>query len=329
MSNFPATVPRFTDEDDAKERASLTEDEIKKIQLDLFGELSSKTTVMRTQQRRQQQQQQQRNPSTVTVGIDVVDDVEDYIVEKIPPEEKADYLEALERCPRVVENESPVLAFLKCEDFNAKAAAERLVRYWRERRFLFGEEKAFLPIRLHQAMRDDLDMLERGTILLLPDDARGRTVVYYDRNRVDYSNPNRFSLLRVLWYIGHAGLAQESCENGVVIITNFRVESTNMFNRKLTKLIWFTVNQCLPIKVCSVHACRVPLFGIFLIPAIKSCIGRHVRLRFIVHKGGTNEDIVRKLERYGLRRSGIPDTLGGTYTSDIDEWLEERFMLGL
>lgn len=93
----------------------------------------------------------------------------------VPNEDKAAYLEALEKDPEMVRRESNPTRFLECERNNPWKAAKRLACYWKQRKDIFGPKRAFLP--LHQtgeAMaalnKQDLEILNTGVLVLLPPD---------------------------------------------------------------------------------------------------------------------------------------------------------------
>jgi hypothetical protein len=62
-----------------------------------------------------------------------------------------------------------------------------MVAYWRMRRKVFGDERAFLPMAMvgGGAFREeeDLSIVEKGIVGVLPNDEHGRGVLYYDRIR--------------------------------------------------------------------------------------------------------------------------------------------------
>jgi hypothetical protein len=64
----------------------------------------------------------------------------------IPNDDKADYVHALHVCPHLVETESDPIIFLRFYEWDATAAARRLTTYWRRRKEVFGETRAFLPV---------------------------------------------------------------------------------------------------------------------------------------------------------------------------------------
>jgi hypothetical protein len=71
------------------------------------------------------------------------------------------------------------LTFQRPSNGARQKAASRLVRYWEERRRLFGSDKFCLPMNLDGAMCDDRVALEAGFVHQLPGvDASGRQIVW-------------------------------------------------------------------------------------------------------------------------------------------------------
>lgn len=88
------------------------------------------------------------------------------------------------RCEELVMTESDPAQFLRCDNLDKVLAAQRLVRYWKVRLSLFGEDRACLPmaLELEGATREDRIMLETSAVVMaLEDDGVGRSVLYWDR----------------------------------------------------------------------------------------------------------------------------------------------------
>ena len=98
MPAFSITAPEITADDERRERAALTDEERRRLHDDLSGT----STVVETEEMR-----------TLAPAL-----LQKAMLE-IPVEEKAAYLEALERVPELVAMESPALAFMRFEGFNA------------------------------------------------------------------------------------------------------------------------------------------------------------------------------------------------------------------
>jgi len=157
-------------------------------------------------------------------------------------EGKRCYLEALSRCPSVVQNESPPELFLWACGWDPWQAAQRIAEYWKERVDLFGWERAFFPMTAGLATtspgtdagqraahddnvgenmsgtsvtsaldQQDVEVLETGSVQVLPPDREGRTVIYMDRSRLE---PRMHHMtrprLRALWYILQRAILQKS-----------------------------------------------------------------------------------------------------------------------
>jgi hypothetical protein len=124
-------------------------------------------------------------------------------LEAIPLDEKESYLKAVEArsAAFVLEDESPPLAFLRAERFDAASAARRFVDYWSFRHKIFGDDRAFrnmMPGRSRGCEPSELDddsdsgcmsdvdreAVRKGGAKALPPDALGRPVVFFKRNCV-------------------------------------------------------------------------------------------------------------------------------------------------
>ena len=77
-----------------------------------------------------------------------------------------------------------------------KAAAQRIAEYWKVRRALFRDDRAFLPMTIRGAMEDDMDALSKGVFAVLPKDEKQRVVVFWDRIRSIQPVISRDSLVR-------------------------------------------------------------------------------------------------------------------------------------
>jgi len=119
----------------------------------------------------------------------------------LPYNEKAAYLDARERVPDLVDQESDPEAFLDCESCNVEKAAQHLVAYWNKRKQIFGA-RAFLPMTQTgegALNRGDLKVLASYYFGQLPSDRVGRTVLCYDGSKLGKCSQD--SRLRVAFYL--------------------------------------------------------------------------------------------------------------------------------
>ena len=103
MAGFSFAAPQISLEDEERERELLTEEQREKIQNDIYGlsvDLKDETEEMRQSAPRLMQR----------------------ALVEIPVEEKAEYLDALERCPELVAQETPPLPFMRCDHYDANVS---------------------------------------------------------------------------------------------------------------------------------------------------------------------------------------------------------------
>jgi hypothetical protein len=206
MSGF-FTAPIVTPEDEKAEREALTEDERHSIDKAVYG---AEDEIAETD-------------AMVEKAVLLLQEA----LHEIPDVEKQGYLEALERAPLLVERESDAIRFLRCEEYDAWAAARRLVAYWEVRKKFFGPERAFLPMTQTGAMAEDMVYLEKGFNTMLPDDDHGRPVVCWDRVSSAAAVIPRASVLRCGFYLLHVLSEQERAQKGgYVSMINYRVSRT-------------------------------------------------------------------------------------------------------
>ena len=102
-TGFSFTAPQISPEDEEREREALTEQEREQLHHDVFGSSTADCGIKET-------------PEFVSRAHAMLQQA----LMEIPVEEKADYLEALERIPTLVASESPPLSFMRCERYNPK-----------------------------------------------------------------------------------------------------------------------------------------------------------------------------------------------------------------
>jgi hypothetical protein len=210
MSCFTFTAPEVTEQQEKEEREALTDEERKKLHEDLYG---GEQLVGETEELLQNGTRMLREALLA-----------------IPDEEKVAYLEALEIAPLLVERESDPAAFLRCEKYDAWAAAQHLVAYWDVRKLIFGAERAFLPMTQSGAMANDREYLEKALTMILPDDDCDRSVIYVDRIRTIRAIAPRDAILRCLFYVIHVLCQRESTQRrGFVMVVNLRVSRHRYF----------------------------------------------------------------------------------------------------
>lgn len=149
MSAFSFTAPLISEEEEKVEQQNLTPEEREELECDLCGKEVAAAA----------------DPSENASNDDyptpqVIRQVHD-LIQLLPEDSKLEYLQALKRVPALVETESDPVKFLHCCKHDVHAAAKRLVSYWKIRKDVFGEDRAFLPMTLAGAMAKDRAALVR------------------------------------------------------------------------------------------------------------------------------------------------------------------------
>jgi hypothetical protein len=103
MAGFSFSAPQLSLEDEERERELLSEEERQKIKNDIYGlsvDLEDETEEMRQSAPRLMQR----------------------ALVEIPVEEKTEYLEAVEKCPQLVAQETPPINFMRCDHYDANVS---------------------------------------------------------------------------------------------------------------------------------------------------------------------------------------------------------------
>jgi len=245
--------------------------------------------------------------------------------------DKYAYSGALRRAPQLVEKESPVMDFVRRDNYNATAALLRLLRYWKIRVELFGVERAFLPMTQQQGAisQNDLIILYSGVYAILPKDRAGRSVVVEDRNlMLDDSSDAQQSKLRCLFYIISClcGEFTNSTDEFVLLSAVISPRVTAISADATSKAL--EVIDCFPIRLKAAHllVCPPKSNKRKIIKEIMSVV-EHIFVakfgtRTILSSGKDPADLAAKLKEFGLEESSLPPSFGGHWP--YENWM--RFL---
>lgn len=238
MSAFTFTAPIVTKEEEQAEKDELSEEERKQLHDEIFGlEKAIPESDALIQ-------------SSLSMFYETIDD--------LPESDKEVYIEAMQQYPRLVQKESPALAFLRTNKFDGAAAAHQMAGYWKLRKKIFGQDRAFQPMSVlpNGAMYPEMEFLNTGVILVLPDDRHGRPVFFWDRIRCTKVVAPRQNASRCYWY-GLQAIAE--CERaqklGYVLIVNLKgCDLYQHFDRILSKST-NEIMRYMPAACKAVHNC--------------------------------------------------------------------------
>lgn len=248
--------------------------------------------------------------------------------------EKAAYLEAIGKAPNLVELESSPIRFLRSEKWDAWAAAKRLCAYWEKRKALF-QDRAFRPLSqacdgaLNEA---DLECLNTGCLILLPNDSMGRSVIFFDRSKL---KPHMFlateTRLRCLYYFLNVACENEVTQTqGLVVLGLVSKPPAVGFDFSFPARGIDAVNT-FPFHIHEIHLTTLPSAsgqGSFLDAVLSSALTMISVYfgRIKTHHGEDGAcDLIPKLKMYGLAKKSLPPILGGNWDMEkFQSWMRRR-----
>lgn len=234
------------------------------------------------------------------------------------------YKRALKDCPEVVERESHPLTFLRFEYWDPWAAASRLATYWMERFEIFGK-KAFLPMVGGAALQgSDLQVINRNSLLVLPNHKTGRSVLYMDRSRVPFdSKSTRPQKLRMLFAcLTELSRNSMSQEEGFCLLARLCSEGPSGFDRYVLTRSLDLVRKAFPIRIAKAVFINIAQEGVkrtllkSFVPFWIKLLGPAIRdmAQFIFCE--TGPELLLTLESDGFKADAIPQDLGGSWTPE-------------
>lgn len=248
-------------------------------------------------------------------------------IELIPEQDKVELLEARKLAPQLVATESDFRRFLRFEKFDTWAAAKRVALYWRTRKKIFGDSW-LLPMNQTgegALSREDIALLNSGYMVLLPNDAHGRSVMCHNPSRG--KRELHVSRFRVSFYISSVASENDKTqEDGIIVITIPESPSFDSITQDAVQM----VNSALPLRFFSVHIVlsfdfRRTFKGVMLPLAMKFLGKYFLPSRTIQHIGRSKEDLLNELSKFGIKREGVPESIGGTWSyNKFDEWRDVR-----
>ena len=145
--------------------------------------------------------------------------------------------------------------------FNSWAAAKRLATYWRYRFEVFGH-RAFLPIDLSgrgAVPAEDVRTMQSGTIMMLPNDLSGKSVLYVDRSKL---LENETMSPALMFFVQQRLMENDmSGKVGCTTLVNLSNPFGATFQPKNVALAKDIVRKAMPLRVGHVHVVCSPPQG--------------------------------------------------------------------
>lgn len=312
-------IPGFTEEDERRELASLSMNDIAEVQSDLcgFSSLFSSSCNLG--------QHALAGPNLPAAIANL-----NHEMSRLPSVETSAYYRAVEVCPGQVRPERK-LVFLEYAHGNAREAARALAEYWRGRLDLFGPDKAFRPMTLTGALKEDaMAMTRRQVVQLVPvTDTAGRAILFFSPSRRRLDEYTIEQELQAVWYLFEAVLENANLrKNGVVVICDLRgVQRKHI--RRVTRYVrvWQTIDSCLPVDIRGMHCCYpTSAFYYLIFPVVKRLASKSIRLHLKLHYG-EDSSVLTNLAGFCLTRDRLPTEFGGDVHLDMNQWMLNRISL--
>ena len=257
----------------------------------------------------------------------------DYLVRRLSQAEKAAYLEACEKVPNLVQEESRPAWFSVHAKGDLRAAARQLAAYWTLRKRLFGD-KAFLPMAQTGEGglgRKDLILLSSSFFTVLPTKQAEAVILSYDCAKDDLSDA--MGRLRVAFYILSLATEREiSRTEGFSIVASGLSELAKLReDGSITNDTSFQVLlDVFPFRVNAIHITMLlqpstsfPLES--TVQTMRRLFGVAGTFQGIVHVGTSRDEIAEQLAVYGIDKTILPRSLGGGFGYDrFTQWQELR-----
>jgi len=225
------------------------------------------------------------------------------------------------------------LRFLRCELFDAKKAARRLVNYLDLIAYCLPFEKGLAvlqrPITLSDFSQKEKSILQKGHLQLLPfRDRSGRRVITNVASLGIRFDPHMWYKI-VLYFLLVAGDDIESQQKGIIVLAwpnpdiaeSFKLQYPINSGGRLVQMIL----QCVPVRVTAFHFCTPendPFFKVVRSVFALSLGGKRSRLKF--HSGKPTE-LRYQISSYGIPVDLLPLTsTGNVKTTYLKQWIRLR-----
>ena len=344
-----AEVPAFTPQDEQRELDSLTLQERMELQSDLLGITTGVSSLAVASSAAVGNISDMDSLAAATAGqnfnVAVSSDEQpnqgnsagwattlsrlEQEMAALPIRQTESYRRAQHQCPDEVSDRRK-MAFVEYDNGSVAEAAARLALYWEERLSAFGPDRAFLPMTLAGAMKDEVvPMINYPIWQCLPvTDSAGRPILYGEPSRRDFTKYSPEQEVRALMYMLETLLDDDDVRRkGCVALYNAQDVQQQQARRVLTKKLIQQINHVYPIRFRATHMCHPTKFMFYMfLPVVKMFMPKELRVRLQLHYGDT-EKVLRELDGFCLSRERVPGSLGGDLHYSMNQWVLDRMAL--
>ena len=207
---------------------------------------------------------------------------------------------------------------------------------------IFGEDKAFLPMTLDGALKDDDDDDATEEVLGMPifretgaKDNYGQVLFLLDLESFKTSKLDDNALTRAVLYVVQSRMeADEDAQRRGVVLQILPARSPKMWNMRFTKNILSWMRTGAPVRIACIQVFHTTpgLFNV-MFHIMRTLAGELAcRMKIFGDGGKTNNNalLLAKLQSFGVEKSQLVTQLGGDLVlPDRQQWLQERRDAGL
>ncbi|CAJ1951276.1 unnamed protein product [Cylindrotheca closterium] len=248
-------------------------------------------------------------------------------VQKIKINKKPAYEKALKMNPTYVTSQSFRLQFLRCEAFNCKNAAGRLVLHFQQKEQLFGSGDVLVrDVRMSDMDSSGLKALESGALQLLPTcDVSGRAVLLLFLRKWG-DKPKAKTAQRMLYYMMQTAMQDENMQRkGIVVILYFVGNDASLFGFNIFKSV-FQTRLAVPHRLEAMHICYDSKTLRPIVSGLRFFLDKRGRTRSRIHFGN-EKHLLFQLQTYGIpiaEDSPLKRVNGELPLAPHREWLQIR-----
>jgi hypothetical protein len=237
-------------------------------------------------------------------------------MEGLADEEKAAYVIATAKCPQLIGSETDPSRYLYHSNGNALEAAQLLAKNWKLRIEVFGEERAFLPLDLSgngALTEEDISILKTSWLALLPNDTKGRTVLFVNAFRVAGAaiDGKEMRRARGSFYLLH----QAAEKNRPFCILYF---GDSNFHTQMACYVM----QCFPLELSGYYGLFMPppgaarMYENTTIPLFMQYMWEGYAPVTHTVVSESPQDMLQELLSLGFEKESLPECVGGTWSYD-------------
>ncbi|KAL7563562.1 hypothetical protein ACA910_002229 [Epithemia clementina (nom. ined.)] len=277
----------------------------------------------------------------------------------LSPQQSKAYMEAMEKCPELVFQETDPLQFVrycKYDGTRLTGAAQRLCSYWTERKRLFGSQKAFLPLALVKAGaldEDDLVTLRAAFPTMLCPSICGLQCFFLEP-KWKVVGTTMDNVLKAFFYL-FATMAEDDRTQveGIHCLLVISTPRGPEVDWNFLHRIFYLMAQVFPVRLQKLHLIgipqqRRPSAVVDLMKNATNIVDEYRKKNgndgaaatdgggdwlphksmIQVHLESKPKIILDNLLKNGLTARGIPLSLGGEWSlRDCSQWCRERMMM--